>query len=99
MHVDVQQIYPSSNGRDFIYLGYPMHLTPTEFRILSYIVERQGGAADAKALLASCYAGKVPDASNVAIRISAINQKARAIGGRRLICFVTGRGYKICDDI
>lgn len=76
-----------------------MHLTPTEFRILNYIAERQGGAVDAETLLEHCYQGKIPDASNVSVRISAINQKARTIGGRRLLYLVNGRGYKICDDI
>ena len=86
-------------GNDFIYLGYPMHLTPTEFRILDYIAERRGGAVDAETLLEHCYQGKIPDVSNVSVRISAINQKARTIGGRRLLYLVNGRGYKICDDI
>lgn len=94
-----QALYIAPNGKDYIYLGYPMHLTPTEFRILHYIAQREGGAADADALLAHCYAGKEPDASNVSVRISAINQKAHKIGGRRLLQHVQGRGYKFCDDI
>lgn len=92
-------LYKAQSGKDYLYLGYPMHLTPIEFRILDYVVERQGGAVDAQALLEHCYRGKIPDASNVSVRISAINQKARTIGGRKLLHLVSGRGYKICDDI
>lgn len=92
-------LFKAPSGKDYIYLGYPMHLTPTEFRILDYIAERQGGAADADALVAHCYSGKSADAANVSVRVSAINQKARTIGGRRLLHLAQGRGYKICDDI
>lgn len=92
-----QHLYPTQDGKDFIYLGYPMHLTPTEVRILGYIA--QHGTADASALLAHCYAGREPSASNVSVRISAINQKARSIGGRKLLHLVAGRGYRLCDDI
>jgi len=92
-------LYQAENGKDFILLGYPMHLTPTEFRILSYFSQREGTTVDADALLAHCYHGKQPDVSNVSVRISLINQKAARIGGRRLIRFVRGRGYKFCDDI
>ena len=87
------------DGKDILYLGYPMHLTPTEFRILSYLMQREGGTSDADAILAHCYQSKQPDASNVSVRISLINQKASLIGGRKLILFVRGRGYKFCDDI
>ena len=93
----MQSLYLAKDGKDFIYLGYPMNLTPTELRILTYVTEH--GSADADALLAHCYAGRVPDVSNVSVRISAINQKARAIGGRRLLHVVQGRGYRMCDDI
>ena len=92
-----QHLYPTEDGKDFVYLGYLMHLTPTEARILGYIA--QHGTADADALIAHCYAGREPRASNVSVRISAINQKARAIGGRRLLHLVQGRGYRFCDDI
>ncbi|MBQ7380335.1 MAG: helix-turn-helix domain-containing protein [Clostridia bacterium] len=93
----MQRLYPTSDGKDFIYLGYPLRLTPTEVRILGYITEH--GTADVDALLAHCYAGREPNASNVSVRISSINQKARTIGGRRLLHLVQGRGYRLCDDI
>ena len=48
-------LFKAPSGKDYIYLGYPMHLTPTEFRILDYIAERQGGAADADELAAREY--------------------------------------------
>ncbi|MBR2446363.1 MAG: helix-turn-helix domain-containing protein [Clostridia bacterium] len=92
-------LFRAPSGKDYIYLGYPMHLTPTEFRILDYIAERQGGAADADELAAHCYPGKSADAANVSVRVSTINQKAHTIGGRKLLHLVKGRGYKICDDI
>ena len=93
----LMHLQKAPNGKDFVYLGYPMHLTPTEFCILDYIAEHRGASADA--LLTHCYKGKVPKQSNVSVRISAINQKAYTIGGRRLVHLVYGHGYRICDDI
>lgn len=87
----------ADNGKDAFLLGYPMHLTPTELRILCYIADH--GCADADTLLAHCYEKREANVANVSVRISAINHKAAAIGGRRLIQFVYGRGYKFCDDI
>ena len=84
--------------KDYLYLGYPMHLTPTELRIMQRMVEGEGSIVRAEALLAHCFDGNAT-AANLSVRICAINQKAQAIGGRRLICAHRGRGYGFCDDV
>lgn len=99
MHGHPKNLYVAPNGKDFLYLGYPMHLTPTEFRILHYVVQREGMASDAQSIAEHCYGMREGNAANVSVRISAINQKAWAIGGRKLLRCVQGRGYKFCDDI
>lgn len=73
-------------GEDYLYLGYPMHLTPTEFAILHALQEK--GTYDAG-----------ENAASVSVHVCAINKKAQSIGGRRLIRTLRGRGYRLCDDI
>lgn len=97
--LDRHLLYQAQNGKDFVYLGYRMHLTPTEFRILHYIVQMEGSAVRVREIIAHCYDGNGADAANVSVRINGINQKARVIGGRKLLHNVRGRGYTFCDDI
>lgn len=73
-------------GEDYLYLGYPMHLTPTEFDIVHALKEK--GTYDAG-----------ESAASASVHVCAINKKAQCIGGRRLIHTVRGRGYRLCDDI
>ena len=84
--------------KDFWFLGYRMLLTPTEFRILQYIVQMEGSAVRAREICSHCYEGGA-DAANVSVRISSINQKAQRIGGRRLLHHARGRGYVFCEDL
>ena len=78
------------DGKDFLYLGYPLRLTPTELRIVSALTEHR--SCDALTLDAGSEA-------TVSVHVCAINKKAQAIGGRRLICKVKGGSYRFCDDI
>lgn len=84
--------------KDFLFLGYRMQLTPTEFRILQYILQMEGSAVRAREICSHCYEGGA-DAANVSVRVSSINQKAQRIGGRKLLHHARGRGYVFCDDI
>lgn len=90
---------PTSDGKDYAFLGYRMGLTPTEHRILQYLVQMEGSAVRARELCAHCYRDAEVDRANVSVRINSINQKARRIGGRKLLRFARGRGYLFCDDL
>ena len=78
------------DGKDFLYWGYPMHLTFTELRIMRALTEYR--SCEVSALGAG-------SAATVSVHVCAINKKAHAIGGRRLICKVKGGSYRLCDDI
>ncbi len=82
----MQTLQQDSKGKDFLYLGYPLHLTPKELHIVQALVEF--GSFDA-----------AEHAASVSVHVCAINKKAQIIGGRRLIRTVRGRGYRLCDDI
>ena len=70
--------------KDGIYLlGYPLRLTPTETKLLTFITER--GEASAQLLCSLLNEGV--SRQNVAVHISAINRKAQSISGRKLVCF------------
>lgn len=86
----MQVLQADQSGKDFLYLGYPLCLTPAELRIVRYLTENGSGNAQAFG------AGS---AASVSVHVCAINKKAQAIGGRRLIRMVRGRGYRFCDDI
>ena len=86
----MQRLVIDEQGTDFRYLGYRMHLTPTELRILRALTEHAVCRADAL---------DAGDAASVSVHVCSINKKAQTIGGRRLICARRGRGYALCDDI
>ncbi len=87
----MKKLEQDGQGRDFLYLGYPMHLTPTELCIVKCLTDHLGCCqADA-----FC----VGSAATVSVHVCAINKKAQIIGGRRLIQMIRGRGYRLCDDI
>lgn len=91
-------LFEDKEQKDFWFLGYRMHLTPTEFRVLQYVLQMEGSAVRAREICSHCYRSGA-DAANVSVRISAINQKAQRIGGRKLLHHARGRGYLFCDDI
>ena len=76
-----------------IFLGYELHLTPNERKILSAVAE--GGATSAELLEEITHLKKV-GATNVAAHISSINKKAKEIGSRRLI--VNQKGKYILNE-
>ena len=86
----MQHLVIDEQGSDFLYLGYRMHLTPTELRIVRALCEHASCRADAL---------DAGGAASASVHVCSINKKAQAIGGRRLICARRGRGYTLCDDI
>ena len=69
------------NERVFL-LGYEMRLTPNEKRIIAFVAD---GGATSSDLLAGIRHLRAVGIGNIAVHISSINKKAKAIGGRRLI--------------
>ena len=86
----MQALEINEQETDYRYLGYRMHLTPTELRIVRALVGQ--GSCEADALGIDC-------AATASVHVCSINKKAQSIGGRRLICKAKGRGYRLCDDI
>ncbi|MBQ5361935.1 MAG: winged helix-turn-helix transcriptional regulator [Clostridia bacterium] len=82
----MQALQLDAQRKDFLYLGYPLHLTPAEFEIVQILVANGRYTAGGNAV-------------SVSVHVCAINKKAQRIGGRRLIHTVRGRGYRLCDDI
>ena len=74
------------------YLGYPLLLTPTEYRILRCIAESEERGIAAEALLMLLRGAKKSTAT-VAVHICTINRKAYEIGQRRLILSDAGKYY------
>ena len=82
----MQTLQIDGDGKDFLYLGYPLHLTPAELDILQALAKQGSYGAD------EC-------APSTSVHVCAINKKAQCVGGRRLICTERGKGYRLCDDI
>lgn len=68
--------------RDML-LGFPLHLTPTEHRLILEIATRKRAEPD---LLQKLLFEGV-SRSNLAVHISSINRKAERISSRKLIVF------------
>lgn len=83
-----------------IYLGMKMPLTESEYRILLFICTNADRVISPEELLAFCFSESYRMViSNVKHHISHINEKSKALGGRKLILSVRGKGYKINDFI
>lgn len=82
----MQGLEIDEQGKDALYLGYPLHLTPTEYNIVRALTEQ--GSYDPG-----------ESAASASVHVCAINKKAQTVGGRRLIRTVRGRGYRLCDDV
>ncbi len=84
------------------YLGYPLRLSPSEYRILLCLVDalsngdRGVGTERLLTALDSEEASETSiDATQVAVYIRRINQKAAGIGGRKLIVRDRHLGYRL----
>lgn len=69
---------------DEVYLiGYKLKLSPTERAILYEIAQSNGASIDELLPLLSSGVSR----GNIAVHINAINKKANAVSGRRLVLF------------
>ncbi|MBQ8207787.1 MAG: winged helix-turn-helix transcriptional regulator [Clostridia bacterium] len=79
-----------------LYLGYPLELSPAEYRILLYLCGCGDKTVSVDNILGSCFAESYRMVeTNIRSHISDINRKAKALGGRRLILSVRGEGYRL----
>lgn len=79
-----------------IFLGYPMKLTPAEYRILLFLCSRPTETVSAETILGFCFAESYRmTETNVRSHISDINKKSKTLGGRKLILSVRVKGYKL----
>ncbi len=86
------------DSRSAIYLGLKMNLTESEYRILLYMCSNDGKIFSPEDILAFCFAESYRMVStNVKYHISHINRKSKALGGRKLILSVRGKGYRLND--
>ncbi len=83
-----------------IYLGLKMKLTQSEYRILLYMCTNGEKIFPPEEILAYCFAESYRMVStNVKYHISHINKKSKALGDRKIILSVRGKGYKINDHM
>lgn len=81
-----------------IYLGLKMNLTEAEYRILLYMCTKGEKILASEEILSFCFAESYRMVNtNVKHHISHINQKSKALGGRKIILSARGKGYKIND--
>ncbi len=84
------------DGHYAIYLGLKMNLTEAEYRILLYMCSNAERIFSPEEILAFCFAESYRMVStNIKHHISHINKKSKALGGRRLILSIRGKGYRI----
>ena len=99
MVLSTRQLYITANADDTRYLGYPLRLSESEHRLLlclTYLAPRVVSADDLRHL---CDPLGQHSAKSLAVRISAINQKAKEIHPRMLICNTFRRGYSLNNEV
>lgn len=85
-------------GKDVIYLGYVLKLTPTERAILGFLVSEKDSGVPTKEIAEACGDPHMKE-STVSRHISSINSKAKTIGGRTIIFSPSDHCYRILKYI
>lgn len=79
--------------------GLPVVLTPMEFKVLEYLMHRQGRVVSKTELLEHLYDFNWEKFSNVIeVYIAGLRRKVDASPARKLIHTVRGHGYMMCDE-
>ncbi len=84
-----------SSGKEVIYLGYELKLTPTERAILAFLVSQSDRDVASEEIAGACLGDIHTRGATLAKHISAINAKAKKIGGRMIIYSPADHYYKI----
>jgi DNA-binding response OmpR family regulator len=74
--------------------GAPLHLTPTELRLLAYLVRHRGLVLSKAQLLTQVWGYDAYDPNVVEVHVSALRRKLEA-HGPRLVETVRGLGYRL----
>lgn len=83
-----------SNGKEVVYLGYELKLTLTERTILGFLVSEKERNVPTKEIAEACGDLHLKEAT-ISKHVSAINAKAKRIGGRTIICSPCDHCYRI----
>jgi two-component system, OmpR family, response regulator len=74
--------------------GAPLELTPTELRLLAYLVRRRGLVLSKHQLLTQVWGYDAYDPNVVEVHVSALRRKLEA-HGPRILHTVRGLGYRL----
>jgi DNA-binding response OmpR family regulator len=77
--------------------GKPVHLTPTEFRLLEMLMKNAGHVVRRRDLTESIWSAAAVDDNNIDVAISSLRSKVDKGRGVRLIRTVRGFGYRIAS--
>lgn len=97
--LSLHQLYITENANDTRYLGYPLQLSTSEHLLLLCLTYLAPRVVPPEELHRLCDPLGLHSAKSLAVRISAINQKAREIHPRTLICNAFKRGYTLNTDV
>jgi DNA-binding response OmpR family regulator len=75
--------------------GEPLPLTPTELRLLAFLMRHRGQVLSKYQLLTQVWGYDSYDPNLVEVHTSALRRKLEARGGERLIHTVRGIGYRL----
>ncbi len=84
-----------SSGDEVIFLGYAMKLTPTERSILGFLVSQKERVVPVEEIAEVGMGDPHSKEATVAKHISAINKKAKTIGGRDMIYSPQDHHYRL----
>ena len=99
MILSTRQLYITPDPDDTRYLGYPLRLSESEHRLLLCLTYLAPRVTSAKDLCRLCDPLALHSSKALAVRISAINQKAKEIHPRMLICNTFRRGYSLNNEV
>ena len=75
--------------------GSPLELTPTELRLLAFLVRQRGMVLSKHQLLTQVWGYDAYDPNVVEVHVSALRRKLEAHGGPRILETVRGLGYRL----
>ena len=80
--------------RTATYEDRPLRLTPTEFRVLEYLLVHRGVLVPTRTLLEGIWGGEQPVGPDVVrVTVFRVQHKLNAAGGRHLLTTVRGAGF------
>ncbi len=81
------------------YLGYRLPLSESETRLLLCLLEAGGRDVPAEVLGAAVSREHPASAETVSTLVGRINRKAKALGGRPLLCGRSHHGFSLAEEL